>query len=95
MTHIVFVCIIAWHVIGFVILGEYENSSIVYDYRKHGLLEFLNPFWIYNHYKLNFFGTFLLMLLFNMLCPLLSAIYWIVSFIKWICTVGRKDLKER
>ena len=50
----------------------------------------LSPVWIYDKFKLNYFGTGLLCLIFNLICPVLSVIVWFCIFIKFICTVGRK-----
>lgn len=48
---------------------------------------FVNPIWIYHHYKVNYLGVLLLSLLFNLICPFGSLCYWI----KLVCTVGRRD----
>jgi hypothetical protein len=79
-----------WVIIGFAIILGYENSSINYDYRTDPICAYLNPVWLYENYNVNFFGAFLLMLLFNLICPVVTVIYWPCKFIKWITTVGRK-----
>ena len=48
--------------------------------------ELANPYWCYKLTRLNFFGTFVVCLLYNALCPIASICYWIY----WLCTVGRK-----
>ena len=48
--------------------------------------EFVNPIWIHEHYRVNVFGTVLLCLSANLLCPLGSIIYWIYK----LCTIGMK-----
>lgn len=50
---------------------------------------FVNPIWVYHHYKVNYLGALLLSLMLNLICPFGSLWYWI----KLVCTVGRKDVK--
>lgn len=77
---------IIWNVLGGIILlilwvnarGLFKNNNI------------LSPVWIYNEWKLNYFGTGLVCLIFNLLCPIVSIIVWFCIFLKFICTVGRK-----
>ena len=56
------------------ILGECINA------------DFLSPVWIYKNYKLNWFGTIIVCLCLNILCPILSIGVWFCK----LCTVGRK-----
>lgn len=51
----------------------------------HGV-EFVNPVWIYNHYKVNYFGCAMMTILYNIVCPVLSFGYWFYK----LCVVGRK-----
>jgi hypothetical protein len=97
---IVWVCVlgaVGWTLVGEMILSEYENSSEVY--RKSNSWNkfhpYINPVWLYRNYNVNFFGAFLLTILFNLASPFLNAVYWIGMFIGWIATVGRKSSKER
>lgn len=46
---------------------------------------FVNPIVIYNHIKVNWFGTWLLAIVFNVLFPAIAIPYWIYK----ICTIGR------
>ena len=85
-----FLLISVWHIVGFGILKAYEDSSINYNSNDDSLFAYLNPFWLYENYNVNFFGAFLLMILFNLICPVITIIYWFCKFIKFICTVGRK-----
>ena len=55
-----------------------------------GDFAYLNPIKIYLSFKVNYFGCFVLTILFNIACPIATIIYWICVFIHWICTVGRK-----
>jgi hypothetical protein len=74
-----------WHIIGGVIFGilstEYYSSL---DGRC-----ILRPDWIYDQFNVNYFGCVILTILFNLLCPIISVIYWICKLIYFICTVGR------
>lgn len=82
--------IITWIVFGFYIFKEYEDSSGTYNYRCEPVFAYLNPVWLYRNYRVNYFGAFLLTLVFNLINPLVTVIYWPCVFIKWITTVGRK-----
>ena len=48
--------------------------------------EYLNPMWLYRNFKVNYLGCALLTVMYNLLCPLGAAYYWLI----YICTVGRK-----
>lgn len=50
---------------------------------------FVNPIVIYNNIPVNWFGTLLLTIIFNVLLPSVAIPYWIYK----ICTVGRKEDK--
>lgn len=50
-------------------------------------LEFVNPFWIYKRIKVNWFGSALVSLLFNMITLPFAICYWLYK----LCTAGRKD----
>ena len=49
-------------------------------------VEFVNPIWIYKHYKVNYFGWLMMTILYNLVCPMISFCYWFYK----LCTVGRK-----
>lgn len=48
--------------------------------------EFVNPNWIYRNYRVNKFGAIFLSVLFGLICPIGTIIYWIYK----LCTIGRK-----
>lgn len=67
-----------WLVIGFGIMYIWES--------EYNWAPIFNPFWVYNNYKVNWFGCIMLTILINLLCPPISIIYWFYK----LCTVGRK-----
>ena len=57
------------------------------NYSFFGSFEYLNPLFLYNyHSNLNWFGVICLALFYNLLCPLVTIVYWFCK----LCTVGRK-----
>ena len=48
---------------------------------------FVNPFVIYKNIKMNWFGTILLTIIFNIMFPLIAVLYWLYKLV----TVGRKE----
>lgn len=82
--------LLLWTFLGIFVIAKYEDISEVFAKSSGQACPYLNPVWLYENYKVNYFGAFLLTILFNIICPLLSIFYWIVTFIKWICTAGRK-----
>lgn len=90
MAGLVFLICIGWTFIGFFILHTYEENSCTYNSSNSDFLCYLNPVWVWKNYKVNVIGCFFLVLLFNLICPLLTVIYWTIKLIGWICTVGRK-----
>lgn len=77
------IIVIIWSMFGFLaaIIKGLLNDDDCPDFR------FVNPVWIYRHYKVNYLGALLLSLLFNLICPFGSIYYWI----KLACTAGRRD----
>lgn len=65
-----------WHLVGFGIVCCFEPEG----------LEYVNPIWIYDNFKVNIFGVIVLTVVFNLLVPIASLFYWIYK----LCTVGRK-----
>lgn len=56
-------------------------------YGLFGSFEYLNlPFLYDYHSNLNWFGAICLALAYNLLCPLVSIVYWFCK----LCTVGRR-----
>ena len=90
-------CVFGWTIAGEMILFDYENSSEIYRKSNslHKFHPYINPVWLYRNYNVNFFGAFLLTILFNLASPFVNAVYWIGMFIRWIATVGRKSWKDR
>jgi hypothetical protein len=78
--------LIIWQIVGGVIL------VILWANRYHARAtnnNILSPFFIYDEWELNWFGTIIICLLFNLLCPVATVIVWFCKFIKFIFTVGR------
>ena len=73
-----------WCTVGACIVGIIMTNS----YRIGGCIgfEWFSPIWIYKHYKVNYFGTIFLTIVFNVLCPILTIGYWFYK----LCTIGRK-----
>ena len=71
-----FFIFLAWNIGGFVTALTFINPTG---------FEYVNPYWIYHHYHVNYFGAALLFIVFNLLCPIASFCYWFYK----ICTVGR------
>ena len=59
------------------LIGAFSNSEGV---------EFVNPTWLYKRYKVNWFGSIFIAILFNILCFPFSICYWFYK----LCTVERK-----
>lgn len=77
--------IVFWSVLGFLIP---MSTSL----GKDGVC-YVNPLYIYQRWKVNWFGCFLLTIVFNLITPICSIGYWIYKlillFVK-LCTVGRR-----
>ena len=79
------ILIVLWSILGFLIpmctsLGE---DGFCY----------VNPIYIYNRWKVNWFGCFILTLIFSLICPLGTIGYWLYFLCKLfvkLCTVGRR-----
>ena len=76
----------AWNTIGLVVYAGIQLHATwnINDY------QLLNPCEIYELWDVNYFGCVLLTLIFNLLCPIWTIIYWFSKFMKFICTVGRR-----
>lgn len=79
------IVLIIWHTIG----GVGLLTIWVENLRPVDNNNILSPIWIYDKYNLNYFGTGIVCLMFNLLCPMFSVLWWFCKFIKFICTVGR------
>lgn len=87
---LIIVFIIIWSGLGCIGLHKIE---CLYEDNGHdtNFFKYFSPIWLYRtHHKLNFLGVFLLTCVYNLISPLVSLFYWIVKFIIFICTVGRK-----
>lgn len=73
--------IVIWSLVGFVVTKMSSNGPL-----KDTIAEYVNPFWIYENYHVNYFGTIVLFLIYNLISPITSICYWIHK----LCTVGRK-----
>ena len=73
---------IVWNIVGLLI--------VCLSHKYLDLFEFLNPISIYRNTHLNIFGCIVFTVIRNLLCPLMSIIYWIGVLIYWLMTVGRK-----
>lgn len=72
-----------WNIVGLLIVGGLSHDC-------SNLGEYLSPVDIYHNTNLNIFGCIILTILRNILCPVMSIIYWIGKFFYWLMTVGRK-----
>lgn len=85
--------VLAWSFAGGLILLEFTT---VLRGQKGALgqadgWEFVNPLHIYKHNRrLNWFGTILVALFYNLLCPVGALCYWVYKIIYTLCTMGRK-----
>ena len=82
--HDLFFALTLWQLFGFILLDIIHIASV----RLNTCL--LNPRDVYNEFEVNYFGCGLIVLFANLCCPILSLVYWLCKFIKFICTVGRK-----
>ena len=75
------------------ILGFWIAINIIFwivfftsDFFANLGLSFFNPVVFYNNIKVNWFGAWLLAIVFNLMLPSAAIFYWIYK----ICTVGRE-----
>lgn len=78
--------LLAWNIAGFFFLAILWAESFKFLDDNN----ILNPCCIYKKFNVNYFGCALLALIFNLLCPLISIVYWLSKIIYFSCTVGRK-----
>lgn len=75
-----------WNIVGFLIM-----TILTANLSRPSYLEnILSPVWIYNRWKLNYFGVALVCIFLNLSCPVWTICVWGVTFLKFICTVGRR-----
>lgn len=77
--------IVAWQVLGLLIYGLLICFGAEYIEYADGF-EFLNPIYIHEQVRVNWFGAIMIMLFYTMLCPLAAVCYWFYK----LCTVGRR-----
>jgi hypothetical protein len=74
-----------WEIFLIVILAwDFFGLGIGLCFRCDGF-QFVNPKWIYENYNVNRFGAIFLSILFGLICPIGTAIYWLYK----LCTFGR------
>ena len=84
IIELLIITLIAWSAIGsLIVVGIGMGTDFgLYSYG----LQMFNPIYIYEHVQVNYFGTFLVTLFMNALCPIASFCYWFYK----LCTVGRR-----
>ena len=78
-------CVWLWHIVGFVmwlVLGGCFNVQVI---KYASGIEFVNPLVIYKQTRVNWFGAILLAMIYGIMCPIATLIYWLYK----LCTVGR------
>ena len=75
-----------WSIVGFVIWIMLGGCFDVQVIKSSMGIEFVNPLVIYKQTKVNWFGAILLAMIYGMMCPIATFIYWLYK----LCTVGRK-----
>lgn len=84
--------ILAWSITGGIILMVARVARVVQRGAGASAMamadgwEFVNPIHIHKYNKVNWFGTFIVALIYNALCPIGSVCYWFYK----LCTIGRK-----
>lgn len=81
--------LLVWHTLGALILCFTPFTPLSVPSKAAGF-EFVNPVFIYNNTKVNWFGAVVLMLFFSFLCPIGAIGYWFYK----LCVVGRKELEN-
>ena len=76
--------LLIWHAVGLMIIVLIKFKSKIIGGCTN--TDFLYPVWIYKNCKVNWFGTIIVCLFFNILCPIISIGTWFYK----LCTVGRK-----
>ena len=94
MSDIVIISLCLWILLG--LIGSFIEISVIAETWRTGAI--YSPGVIYDNTQLNWFGCwflFILLRLFNIWVTLVGLIAqsccFIVVFIKWLFTVGRKD----
>lgn len=82
--------LVLWNLLGFFTWVAMQIITLDSDFTgavgmSNGF-EFVNPFFVYKHNKVNWFGALVVALFYSMLCPIGSICYWFYK----LCTVGRR-----
>lgn len=77
--------IVAWQVLGFLTHILISCFGVEYIEYSDGL-QYLNPIYIHEQARVNWFGAIMIMLFYIVLCPLAAVCYWFYK----LCTVGRR-----
>ena len=78
--------LIIWNALGFVFLVSCQALDCGRVFDMADGWEFVNPSHIYKYARVNWFGAFVLALIYSAICPVAAIIYWFYK----LCTVGRK-----
>lgn len=78
--------LIIWNVLGIVLLASCLALRWGRVFDMADGWEFVNPSHIYKYARVNWFGAFVLALIYSVICPVAAIIYWFYK----LCTVGRK-----
>ena len=74
-----------WSIVGGIILIIIQNFGRKGAIRASYGWDFVNPIHIYKYNHVNWFGAFVVAIIYNALCPIGAVIYWFYK----LCTVGR------
>lgn len=80
---------IMWNFFGLVIIGGLSGNRASPICYCDGC-EFMHYWWLYNAYEFNHFGTTVLFLWFNLLCPIATICHWIYYGLHKLFTIGRR-----
>ena len=80
------ILLLIWNVLGLVGLGFGKLYSQCGALDLADGFEFFNPVHIHHYNKVNWFGAFVVCLIYTALAPAAAFLYWFYK----ICTVGRK-----
>lgn len=75
-----------WNIFGFVVYAGIQLNATLHTDNY----QLLNPREIYCIWDVNYFGCVLLTIIFNLLCPVWTILYWFSKFMHFVCTAGRR-----
>lgn len=79
-TGAIIILLVIWNFVGLFILGMSSRIGYILEVDR------LNPLYIYKDRRVNWFGAFVVALIMNVICPIVSVVYWFSK----LCTVVRK-----